>query len=77
MSTSPYFRTPEAVAPELGMTKTELRRYSRISSTHHTRLGNNRIMLDQDNINAIIAYIKQENSQPVIDKEAGEEDPFA
>lgn len=76
MST-PYFRPPEAVAPELGMTKTELRRYCRISPDHHTRLGNNRIMLDQDNVDAIIAYIKAENSKPVIDPDTGEEDPFA
>ena len=75
--TTAYFRTPEEVAPGLGMTKTELRRYCRVSSAHCTRLSNNRIMLDQGNIEAIIAYVKQQKEQPVINAETGEEDPFA
>lgn len=73
---NPHFRTPEAVAPELGMSKTELRRYCRIKPDHCTRLSNNRIMPDQDNIDAIIAYVKEQNSQPVILKETGDVDPF-
>lgn len=76
MSTA-YFRTPEEVAPELGMSKTELRRYCRASEAHCTRLSNNRIMLDQSNIEAIIAYVKQQKDKPVIIPETGDEDPFA
>ncbi|MGP9488917.1 hypothetical protein CIK76_05090 [Glutamicibacter sp. BW80] len=72
-----YFRTPEVVAPELGMTPTELRRYCRASEKHHTRLSNNRIMLDQDNIDAIIAFVKEQKEKPVIDPVTGDEDPFA
>lgn len=70
------FRTPEEVAPELGMTKTELRRYCRISPDHCTRLSNRRIMLDAENIKTIIAYIKAQNRKPVINAETGEEDPW-
>jgi len=77
MSITAYFRTPEDVAPELGMTKTELRRYCRISTDHCTRLSNNRIMLDQSNIEAIIAYVKDQKAKPVIIAETGEIDPFA
>lgn len=71
------FRTPEEVAPELGMSKTELRRYCRVSKKHCTRLSNNRIMLDQGNIDAVVAYVKANNEQPVIIAETGEKDPFA
>lgn len=74
---APIFRTPEEVAPELGMTKTELRRYCRLSPDHCTRLGRNRITLDAENVKAVIAYIKLENSRPVIDLVTGEIDPFA
>lgn len=73
----PHFRPPEQVAPELGMTNTELRRYCRISPDHCTRLGRNKIMLDAENVKAVIAYIKLENSRPVIDLVTGEIDPFA
>lgn len=73
----PHWRSPEDVAPELGMTPTELRRYCRISKDHCTRLSRNKIMLDKSNIKAIIAYIKQENSKPVVNEETGLIDPFA
>lgn len=59
------------------MKPTELRRYCRISTKHCTRLSRNKIMLDADNIKAIIAYIKEENSQPVVDEKTGQIDPFA
>ena len=32
--------------------------------------------VDQDNIDAIIAYVKEQNSQPVILKETDDVDPF-
>lgn len=71
------FRTPEEVAPELGMRPTELRRYCRASPKHCTRLSRNKIMLDQGNIEAIVAYVKQQQEKPVILAETGEVDPFA
>lgn len=55
--TIPMFRTPEEVAPELGMTKTELRRYCR-ESGHCTRLSKNRIMLHADDVANIIAWVQ-------------------
>lgn len=58
------FRTPEEVAPELGMTPTELRRYCRVTG-HCTRLSNRRIMLDAENIADIIAWVKAESTKPV------------
>lgn len=75
--TLPHFRTPEAVAPELGMTPTELRRYCRISKDHCTRLSRNKIMLTEENTDAIKAYIKQMQAEPVIDQKTGKIDPFA
>lgn len=73
----PTFRVPEDIAPEIGITKTELRRYCRLSPDHCTRVSRNKIMMDQKNIDAVIAYIKKENSKPVVNEETGEEDPFA
>ena len=49
------FRTPEDVAPELGMSKTELRRYCR-ETGYCTRLSKNRIMLHQDDIDRIVEW---------------------
>lgn len=54
----PVFRTPEEVAPELGMTKTELRRYCRESGIH-TRLSKNRIMLHTDEIPKLVEWVRQ------------------
>lgn len=56
--TTPVFRTPEEVAPELGMTKTELRRYCRESGIN-TRLSNRRIMLHQDDITRLVEWLRQ------------------
>lgn len=72
-----YFRTPEEVAPELGMTPTELRRYCRVSSAHGTRLSKNRIMLDEDNVQAVIAYVKSRNMPSDSLVGQAEHDPFA
>lgn len=65
------FRTPEQVAPDLGMTKTELRRYCRESGIC-TRLSKNRIMLDADDEQRIVAWVKNRNNPA-----AEEYDPFA
>ena len=66
----PHFRSPEEVAPTLGMTKTELRRYAK-ESGHYTVLSKNRIMLDADNINGILGWIKTRS------QENRKQDPFA
>lgn len=74
-SMKPTFRTPEEVAPELGMTPTELRRYCRTTGLC-TRLSRRRIMLDEENIAAIIAWVKAKSSEPVYLPD-GEIDHFA
>lgn len=68
------FRTPEEVAPELGMTKTELRRYCRESGIC-TRLSKNRIMLHPDDITRLVEWVRSRNTKPLL--EAEEHDPFA
>ncbi|AIX99748.1 hypothetical protein ART_0150 [Arthrobacter sp. PAMC 25486] len=67
------FRSPDDVAPELGMTKTELRRYCK-ESGHYTKLSMRRVMLDAENITALVAWVKTRDA-PVA--ETGEKDPFA
>lgn len=57
MSTDKIFRTPEEVAPELGLTKTELRRYC-IESGYHTRGSRNRILLHPEDVESIIAWLR-------------------
>ncbi|MFS2090541.1 hypothetical protein [Paenarthrobacter nicotinovorans] len=72
------FRTPEEVAPELGMTKTELRRYCK-ESGHHTRLSKNRIMLHAEDVTNLIAWVR-ERKEKAAEWWAGpepEKDPFA
>ncbi|NWL13261.1 hypothetical protein DM793_18515 [Paenarthrobacter nitroguajacolicus] len=72
--TTATFRTPEEVAPELGMTKTELRRYCR-ESGHCTRLSKNRIMLHQDDIEKLILWVRERNAGAA--EQETEHDPFA
>lgn len=67
------FRTPEDVAPELGMTKTELRRYCR-ESGHCTRLSKNRIMLHQDDVAKLVDWVRERKAAAA---EHEEPDPFA
>lgn len=73
MTTSQIFRTPEDVAPELGMSKTELRRYCR-ESGHCTRLSKNRIMLHQDDVARLVDWVRERNAPA---PEEQERDPFA
>lgn len=73
--TAPIFRTPEEVAPELGMSKTELRRYCRESGIN-TRLSNRRIMLHQDDITKIIEWVRERKNASAVTTEA-QQDPFA
>jgi hypothetical protein len=72
----PVFRTPEQVAPELGMTKTELRRYCRESGIC-TRLSNNRIMLHEDDIKALVEWVRQRKDKAGEWWTEPEHDPFA
>ena len=74
--TAPIFRTPEEVAPELGMSKTELRRYCRESGIN-TRLSNRRIMLHQDDITKIIEWVRERKNAADDWTKDVEQDPFA
>lgn len=74
--TDQIFRTPEQVAPELGMTKTELRNYCRISGIH-TRLSKNRIMLHQDDVVRIVEWVRDRKNAAADWTKEPEKDPFA
>jgi hypothetical protein len=67
------FYTPEFLAPILGYTKTELRRYCRESGIN-TRLSKNRVALDVEQARQIKAWVKDRN-RPTPEEE--EIDPFA
>ncbi|QIV87519.1 hypothetical protein [Glutamicibacter mishrai] len=67
---SPFYQSPEAVAPTLGMTKTELRRYAK-ESGHFTTLSKNRMALDPEDIENIKTWVKTRNQQN------RKKDPFA
>lgn len=60
LTAAPVFRTPEQVAPELGMRPTELRRYVRESGIC-TRLSKNRIMLHEDDIRRLVEWVRSRN----------------
>ena len=70
---SQVFRTPEQVAPELGMRPTELRRYVRESGIC-TRLSKNRIMLHEDDVVKIVTWVRERNAPTPQEIEI---DPFA
>lgn len=61
-TSKPLFRTPEDVAPELGMSRTELRRYCRESGIH-TRLSNRRIVLHEDDIRRLVQWVRDRSEQ--------------
>ncbi len=67
------FRTPEQVAPELGMRPTELRRYVRESGIC-TRLSKNRMMLHEDDVAKIVTWVRERNAPTPQEIEI---DPFA
>lgn len=73
--TVPVFRTPEEVAPELGMKPTELRRYCRESGIN-TRLSNRRIMLHKDDIEAIVEWVRARQAKKDEWWTEPEHDPF-
>lgn len=64
------FRTPEQVAPELGMKPTTLRRLCRETGIC-TRLERGRITLTADDVQRIVEHIKHQRD------EHHEIDPFA
>lgn len=66
------FRTPEEVAPELGMSSGRLRDYCRMSGIN-TRLGKNRMMLHQDDVDQLVTWIRERQTPTVEEKEL---DPF-
>lgn len=70
--TTQVFRTPEQVAPELGMRPTELRRYVRESGIC-TRLSKNRIMLHDDDVTRLVNWVRERNAPTLQEAEA---DPF-
>lgn len=57
-SARPAFRTPEEVAPEIGVSKTSLRGYCRASGIC-TRGSRNKIMIHQDDIPRLVEWIKE------------------
>jgi predicted site-specific integrase-resolvase len=67
------FRTPEQVAPDLGMRPTELRRYVRESGIC-TRLSKNRIMFHDDDVTRLVAWVRERNAPTPAEVEI---DPFA
>lgn len=69
----PLFRTPEEVAPELGLAKSAVRDFARASKIY-TKLGK-RIMLHQDDIDKLVVWIREYKAAEL--KAAREHDPFA
>ena len=72
---TPMFRTPEEVAPELGLKPTTLRRLCRQTGIC-TRLERGRITLTEENVADIVVWIKTKSAEPVFSPN-GEMDPFA
>ncbi|MGO4856202.1 hypothetical protein [Arthrobacter sp. 2MCAF14] len=69
------FRTPEQVAPDLGMSATALRRYCRVSGIN-TRLGKNRMMLHADDVERLVVWIRENPDKPSVWLTDPENDPF-
>jgi hypothetical protein len=72
---SQAFRTPEQVAPDVGITKTELRRYCKQSGIH-TRLGRNKIMIHEDDVARLVTWIREHQATTRNTIDAPERDPF-
>jgi hypothetical protein len=74
-SVKALFRTPEDVAPELGIRKSSLRAYCRASGIY-TKLGR-RIMLHEDDIKRLVAWIREQQDKEDEWWTEPEQDPFA
>lgn len=55
---TPIFRTPEEIAPEIGVSKTSLRNYCRLSGIC-TRGSRNKIMIHHDDVPRLVEWIKE------------------
>lgn len=75
LPTKALFRTPEEVAPELGISKSTLRSYCRTSGIY-TRLSNRRILLHEDDVVRLVAWIREQDKAGQLRTEP-ERDPFA
>jgi hypothetical protein len=73
--TKALFRTPEEVAPELGIRKSALRAYCRASGIH-SRLGK-RIMLHEDDISRLVEWIREHQAKAENWAAGPAHDPFA
>lgn len=69
------FRKPKEVARELGMSESTLRAYCRTSGIH-TRLGK-RIMLHPDDVERLVAWIRERSDDADPWSNEPEKDPFA
>lgn len=70
------FRTPEDVAPELGISKSALRQYCKASGIH-TRVGKNKIMIHADDVPRLVDWIREEKANAENWATETERDPFA
>lgn len=73
--TTPIFRTPEEIAPELGLKKTETRRYAK-ESGHHARIGRGKIVLDEDHVKQLTDWVRDRNNAAAEWATEPEVDPF-
>jgi len=69
------FRTPEQVAPELGVSKSALRQFCRQSGIH-TRVGK-RMMLHEDDISRLVVWIREHQDKTDEWWSEPRHDPFA
>ncbi|MBT1001187.1 hypothetical protein KIH31_01115 [Paenarthrobacter sp. DKR-5] len=74
-SSSPVFRTPEEVAPELGISKSSVRTFCRISGAY-TRVGN-RMMMHADDVEELVEWLRQRQANKDGRWVEPERDPFA
>jgi hypothetical protein len=70
------FYTPEFIAPIMGFTKTELRRYAKESNIH-TRLSKKRIMLTVQDVRDIKAWLLKRREKAAEWWNEPERDPFS
>jgi hypothetical protein len=73
-SVKAQFRTPEEVAPEMGISKSTLRTYCRASGIF-TKVGR-RIMLHEDDIKRLVAWIREQQEKKGEWWKEPERDPF-
>lgn len=72
----PRFLTPEQAARELGIPKTTIKRFARITGIC-TRLERNRIAFDDVDLHAMHVWIKEQQAKPPEAVPGEESDYFA